>query len=554
MKKIVVVDDEIRQCRGLKNILLKQYEEMEVRDFASAIEAAKAMETDPPEIVITDICMPDMDGLELTERIRKMDEGIKVILLTGFAEFEYARKAIQAGAFDYLLKPLNPDKLREVLERAWEEQKKEEILRAQHEKMKKQLDMTLPVYMEKLLNQWVYGRASVSEQAEVEKIIPAGEEGFVIAVSLPGLTKRQAEMEENAEELNSRISWWMRELMDPFWHCLSFFSNVMQDTMITIVTCKTRMKHFNTEKDRKNQGGKETGSSVSHLLSRMEAEAVPSFPVEETGLKEFRMGAGRLQQDLLHSIEACYASAVEVLPYFFYFPEARMLRAEFILAHRADRIGISLTEEELLKDALKEENGRKACRSLEAVVERCLAAGYPLPAHFKSVFENLLHHTALALQTEHKFIYESKQNDTCEEFIRQAEEWLKALAEEASYGKGERREAFSEKLKAYLQKHYSEEVSLDDLASYFELAPAYCSALVKEATGNNFSKLLLETRIKRAKELLVETDLRIYEISERIGYSDVKYFNRIFKRETGVTPIRYREECMELREGRDEKF
>lgn len=255
MKKIVVVDDEIRQCRGLKNILLKQYEEMEVRDFASAIEAAKAMETDPPEIVITDICMPDMDGLELTERIRKMDEGIKVILLTGFAEFEYARKAIQAGAFDYLLKPLNPDKLREVLERAWEEQKKEEILRAQHEKMKKQLDMTLPVYMEKLLNQWVYGRASVSEQAEVEKIIPAGEEGFVIAVSLPGLTKRQAEMEENAEELNSRISWWMRELMDPFWHCLSFFSNVMQDTMITIVTCKTRMKHFNTEKDRKNQGG-----------------------------------------------------------------------------------------------------------------------------------------------------------------------------------------------------------------------------------------------------------------------------------------------------------
>lgn len=556
MKRIVVVDDEIRQCRGLRNILMKQYEGMEVHDFTSAAEALKAIKTKPPEIVITDICMPDMDGLELTERVRKIDESIKVILLTGFAEFEYARKAIKAGAFDYLLKPLNPDKLREVLERAQEERKKEEILRAQHEKMKKQLDMTLPAYMEKLLNQWVYGRASLSEQAEVEKVIPAGEEGFVIAVYLPGLAKRQAEVGEAAKELNSRLTWWMRGLMNPLWHCLSFFSNVMQDTMITIVTCKSGNGRGNLKESREIHGGvKERGNSGSRLLARIETAAEVSFPAEETGITEFRMGIGRLQHDLLHSIGTCYDSAAEVLQYFFYFPETQILRAEFILDHRTDRIGISLTEEELLKDALKEGNAGEAKRVLEAITGRCLAAGYPLPAHFKNVFENLLHHTALAFQAKNKFQYVLVQGekDTCEAFIGQAESWLEMLAEEASFGKRERKEIFSEKLKAYLQLHYSEDVSLDDLASYFELAPAYCSALVKEAAGNSFSKLLLETRIRRAKDLLVETDLRIYEIAERTGYSDVKYFNRIFKRETGVTPIRYREECLKLREGSDEK-
>ena len=543
MKKIMVVDDEIRQCRGLKNILIRQYEGAQVRAFTSAGEALKAMQEELPEIVITDICMPDMDGLELTERIRQMDSGIRVILLTGFAEFEYARKAIQAGAFDYLLKPLNPDKLQEVLERAEKEREKERILRTQHEKMKRQLDMTLPAYMEKLMNQWVYGYASQTELAEVEKVIPAGKEGFVIAVHLPGLAKKQAEAEQDGNDLNNRITWWMRGLMDPLWHCLSFFSNVMQDTMITIVV-------------RKDTGGvKPDESSAGRLLTRMETEAAASFPKEETGITEFQLGIGRLQHDLLNSIEDCYASAVEVLQYFFYFPEVQMLRAEFILTHRTERIGISLTEEELLKDALKKGRAPEARRSFGAIAERCLAAGYPPPSHFKSVFENLLHHTALSLPSKQKFIYApvQEEQDTCETFLRQAENWLDILAEEASCGKRERKEIFTEKLKAYLKLHYREEVSLDDLAAYFDLTPAYCSTLIREAAGSNFSRLLLEVRVRKAKELLKETNLKIYEIAEQTGYGDVKYFNRIFKRETGVTPARYREEYLQLREGRDEQ-
>ena len=232
-----------------------------------------------------------------------------------------------------------------------------------------------------------------------------------------------------------------------------------------------------------------------------------------------------------------------------------MLRAEFILTHRTERIGISLTEEELLKDALKKGSASEARRSFGAIAERCLAAGYPPPSHFKSVFENLLHHTALSLPSKQKFIYApvQEEQDTCETFLRQAENWLDILAEEASCGKRERKEIFTEKLKAYLKLHYREEVSLDDLAAYFDLTPAYCSTLIREAAGSNFSRLLLEVRVRKAKELLKETNLKIYEIAEQTGYGDVKYFNRIFKRETGVTPARYREEYLQLREGRDEQ-
>ena len=117
MDKIIIVDDEVRQCRGVKNILMRRCENVQAEAFTSAQDALLYMRREQVKIIITDICMPDMDGLSLTERIRAQDGEAKVILLTGYAEFEYARRAISLGAFEYLLKPLNPDSLCAVIER-----------------------------------------------------------------------------------------------------------------------------------------------------------------------------------------------------------------------------------------------------------------------------------------------------------------------------------------------------------------------------------------------------------------------------------------------------
>lgn len=236
MRKLVIVDDEIRQCRGLQNILKRQYADLDIRIFTSAPEALAAIEQEQPDIVITDICMPGMSGLEMTEAVKKIDSRMIVILLTGYAEFEYARKAISVGAFEYLVKPLDLERLKEVLEKAEEELKKTRVLSAQHEKMQQQLDLTLPVYMENILNRWVYGWNTVSEKSEIEKIIPAGKDGFLVVTYLPGLTEKRASLnKKDAEELRSKAIWWMRGMIRHPWHCLSFFSNVLKDLMVTIV-------------------------------------------------------------------------------------------------------------------------------------------------------------------------------------------------------------------------------------------------------------------------------------------------------------------------------
>ena len=94
---------------------------------------------------------------------------------------------------------------------------------------------------------------------------------------------------------------------------------------------------------------------------------------------------------------------------------------------------------------------------------------------------------------------------------------------------------------SYIREHYSENISLEQLASRLELTPEYLSALFNREVGINFSTFLKRFRISQAKRLLKGTDQKIYEIAQQVGYNDPKYFNRVFKEEIGVSPGEYRQ-------------
>lgn len=544
MDRIIIVDDEVRQCRGVKNILLRRCEDMEVEAFTSAQDALAYMQRENVKIIITDICMPDMDGLSLTERIRSQDGEAKVILLTGYAEFEYARRAISLGAFEYLLKPLNPDRLQAVIERAREELRAEQLLKRQQEQVREKLDVTLPVYMEMLFNQWVYGRLSAQELAEVEEIIPAQENGFVLAARFPGLWESGAFQDKNqAVQVKSALALRLREQIGRHWHCLSFFSTVLPDLMITVVTDKTGAG-ASLEEER---------AAMNRLLNAMERrmKEEPAFWDLPPGIRigAVRVGVSALRAGLQGQIRCCYQEAVEVLAYGFYFPGAGILRADYILSHRAENVSISPVQEETVRTAVRRADGEGAVRALMEIWDFFTGGGYFPPAELVREFEGMVGRIAAASRFRGA-LPKGDQEEDCESFLGRVSRALRAIAAWSGAGREGRETEFVRKLRAYLGAHYGQELSLDEIAEHFSLTPSYCSALIREAAGSNFSALLLEIRMERARELLRDTDLKIYEIAMQTGYRDVKYFNRIFKRETGVTPLEYREGHKELRGGR----
>ena len=536
MNKVVVVDDEAIQSRGLKNILRQKFQSAEVEAFTNADSALEYIQREKVKIVITDICMPETDGLELTRRIKKIDSGVKIILLTGFADFEYARKAIHLGAFDYLLKPLNPDKINEVLGKAMNDLEDEKRLLEEHDRMKKQLDMTLPVYLEKLLNQWVYGWASEDEVKEIEKIISRKDAGFIIATKLTGLQQWHSALEtEKFNNKKSQIILSMRQALGKPYHTLSFFSQILQETMITIVTFERRADELS-----------------SCLESRRQQEWLQRF-VHEPELEGLRItiGLGEIFPRLINNIEKCYNSAATVLAYGFYFPDVRILKASYILTRRISTINISLAEEELIKDEIRKGNADKAEGALIVILERYTNNGYPEPGHLKTSCENLLRHVALSLHSELRWHADENKPDyvAYDALLRSMRGFLEALTEEVKIRKTGKNTEFVAKFQDYLDRNYKEDISLEDIAEYFQLTPTYFSTLVKKLTGMSFSKSLIIVRINKAKEILRDTNLKIYRIAEETGYRDVKYFNRVFKNETGITPIMYREDLKGMKVG-----
>ena len=148
MYQIMLVEDEMLVRESMaQNTNWDKFGFAPPHVFENGRQALEQLESVLPDVVITDICMPEMDGLQFMEEAAKENPGIKVILLTGYAEFEYARKALTLGALDYLLKPLNPDRMRAVLEKAFQEISEERLLASQKEEMRKQLDITLPIYL-----------------------------------------------------------------------------------------------------------------------------------------------------------------------------------------------------------------------------------------------------------------------------------------------------------------------------------------------------------------------------------------------------------------------
>ena len=236
MIKVLIVDDEPLARENLRVFLQEQSDIEIVGECSNAVEGIGAVHKLRPDVLFLDIQMPRISGLEMVGMLDP-EHRPYIVFLTAFDE--YAIKAFEEHAFDYLLKPLNPDRMRAVLEKAFQEISEERLLASQKEEMRKQLDITLPIYMEQQLNQWVYGRLSAADRKEIEKIIPCGKPGNVVITRLKGFQEWGNTVEkEEMEETKYRIKWWVKELLQLNYHSLSFFSHVLPDTMVTVVTLK----------------------------------------------------------------------------------------------------------------------------------------------------------------------------------------------------------------------------------------------------------------------------------------------------------------------------
>lgn len=532
--RVLIVDDEqhVREAIGL----LADWERhgiTEIDQAADGEEAVRLIEERQPQIVMTDMRMPRLNGTELLTWLHTTKPDIKVLVISGYDDFEYVRHTIRSGGIDYILKPVDPDSLNEALSKAVQAWQLEEAKRQQITKQNIEMNQMTPLYLDRLLSDLINGygsRENLVSQLQSRVSLPAAGMECNIAVL------RDDQFDEGLlSKFRNK-----RQLLS--FTLINICNELLKDQGIAfrhidkpgeiILLCWDSRLPFNDILERINDGF----YSILRRQSHFGAAKMNSFP------------------DDLHK---AYSAAVQALcSRNLLTGKSWIHRERAIESENSRSLRLSSYEEKFKLAALSGSKDRIEAATeewLRDVKERDLVSPEHL-VRWNSEWDWIQYHW-----TENEV--KSTQEPVEDTEISQDLPYALPYSEEGMICWDRWREQISGRLYAasrvltqlhskdnhiihdiaqYLEQHYHEEISLQQIAGRFFLSREYISRKFKQEFGVTLSDFLGRIRINKAKTLLLNPQIRIAQIAEMIGYQDEKYFSKVFKKLEGITPNEYR--------------
>lgn len=521
--RILVVDDEPIHRNGLIEMLRKLRPEYEIVEAGNGNEALNIVNSNNVDIIITDIRMPVMDGLAFLEEINNLLSKVKVIMLSGYAEFNYAQRAIKLGALDYILKPVNEARVNDILEKA--EKKIEEEKRAQEEN--KLFSTSFPVYLEHQLNKFVKGRLNKTESQEILGLFESFNTGFMLTTKIKNYSSCNF---NDFNTFKNNIKYDLKIVLDSYFHSLSFFDQENENIIVTIIT----QKNVNKPED----------SEITALLKIFVKQIKEQYSFDVV------LGIGNQFSLEEESMINSYMNSILSVNYAFFFENSTVLNCKEIEKVRFSSAFSKYVEESELYDAIKRIDYIASSEIFINILERFTKEQFPSPESLKELVVFILFNSSRLCQSfigeeEYSALVDSVRSNIyrVQSFVdleKTAIDYLRKIVEIMSTNKVLRYEKVFIDCKKYINDHYMEDLKLDDIASKFNFNSNYFSALFKNYTNMNLSDYIFNVRMKKAKEYLKSNTHKIYEIAEKIGYKDVKYFIRVFKKTYGMSPDEFR--------------
>ncbi|XOK64378.1 response regulator [Paenibacillus elgii] len=527
MNNILVVDDEAIQRRVLASMIRRALPASQVWEANNGKAALELMHSQPMDVVFTDIRMPIMDGLDFIEKLKQSFTGVKIIILSGFRYFEYAQRAIQLGAYDYLLKPIKEESITEILARVRESIDRERARQLENERIKRQLTSTMSVYYDQLLRDWVTHGIGGAKFQEMKEHFSLRARGTVLVSRLIG-EELLIGQEDSASRVSSMMISRMESCLQQVGLSVSFFKKD-KSHMITVLTY---------------DGPGPALESLTELAHRFREQMLAQQGIVLT------IGIGGPCGELSGRGRDSYREAVEAAS-FRYFLTADSVIPYSAVAGRIRSMHYDLLkEEEALKEAIRMMKSDLITATLDKLFSRLLEGGFPYPDQWLKSFLRMVYGIATVikdLMEERKYKQLLSETESslsrCADVLEFKDRLTAILLEFMNILRSNRsnlHESMIEKCIAYIDSHYMEDLSLELVAGRFFFSPNYLSSFFKNHLGMTFSKYLSHIRLKKAVELLKSTDMKVYEIASRVGFKDDKYFFRVFRGRFGLTPDEYR--------------
>lgn len=538
MYKLLIVDDDDMIREGIKNAIpWHQYSITEVETAENGGKGWPLFKAFLPDIVITDIRMPEKDGLVLLKEIREIKENTKVIILSGYDDFSYAQDAIKSGAFDYLLKTADMEELMSAIKKALAEIDSERRNQELNRKLKKQLKMSLPLLRNRYLNELIFGFTDLKKLAKRMEYVDLklGDGLFIVFVAevddLDLLNNKETEEERFILKLKI-----IAILEEVFGRSAKIFENKYEE-FVGIHSCESSLS---IDENRKKLAG-----GCEDAIGRI---------AKNTGLN-VSIGLSNPGRGLI-SIKSSYEDAKKALEHKLFTGKSSIVNISDISGYlQEDNYSLDSDTENKLISALR--TGEK--KTVLAIVEdifkqirqkRSLGLG-----HFHRVCIELMSTASRVLiefdsGIDEVFGREFLYFDEVKKYknIEDAKEWMlknfECLACYILKSKILKARKIVEVAKEYIDNHYNENISLNMIAELVYMSPNYFSNLFSSTVKKSFLEYVTDRRIEKAKQLLGQKDTRAFEVGEMVGYTNPHYFSRIFKKYTGLSPTEYRESLM----------
>jgi two-component system response regulator YesN len=476
---------------------------------------------------MTDINMPFMDGLTLSERIRTIAPAAKVLILTGYDDFEYAQKALRLQVHDFILKPLTPTEFKAALEKLRKTLDEEHGARRDIERLKRQLAESLPLLKERFLNRLLSGLTADAAERFAYFGLPIPVAGVAYHVTLLDFDERPEGEKFDLDIIAERNL--LQEAFDA-----DHPATVFQDGEDRVVVLS-----WGPDGDLLYRECLKTAEALRARLRR-------------AGFAAMSLGLGETAADLA-KLGASYREALRALAY------AQIRGGGAVTAYR------ELTGNR--SAARESENGwgkAIAAAVRTASLDQALGLVGDMAEAFRSsrsgesvdAYRRTLRNTLAALiQTledlevpeEDIFPFEADPFAAVRELKTpdQAGLWFSDTVRRIVAYLGNRQENFAEakarEAAEYIEARYADpDLSLPSLCKDLYISTSYFSAIFKKRTEKTFVEYLTDLRMEKARELLRTANLKTYEVAERVGYRDAHYFSLSFRRIVGETPTAYR--------------
>lgn len=516
MYKVLIVDDEAVIRSGISAIIDWEKEGMLVEDhYANGTEALTAMSERSFDILITDVKMPLMDGIQFTKRALELYPWLKVILISHYSDFEYVKEGLKTGAVDYLLKlTLNSEELLAVLRKCTSLLEEERRRALELHYFRQSVSYRKRKGLEQEIKRRIVQKRSSSPSADWA---PEWMDRQYACIYL--MLDKAEEWIENHGYLY--VHFLLEEIQEAFYEQIAEGAAMQAaDSSLLLVVPGDEGNYIQT---------------ILKWKSILEAERGISI----SGGTAVKQGAHQLLHGFADSRSACQRRFFDGLGglYQVKAPDAGLNAGKdtgiandydwslfFEMIRGGDPVSsaVELALKRWKNGALKPEQVRQeACELLAGIHQLHPDSRWLLP-----------HRQGILLRTETLEQLASCLTDQLEE-IRQS--LMPAVADNGYGGQ------LITKALEYIAAHYTENLTLQSVADIVHLSKSYFSLYFKKQTGRNFIDYLIELRIREAKRLLTQNDIRIYDVAVAAGFKDVKYFGKAFKKVTGLTPLEYRE-------------